>query len=348
MIRLGIVGINYGKLVHLPAFRADARCEVAAFAGSNAERTADAAKAAGVPKSYGNWRALVDDKDIDAISIATMPALQAEIAIAALKAGKPVFAEKPMASTLSDARVMLQAANDSGLPTGLDFNFTEIMAWHRAKSMLDTGAIGRLRHIAVHWHVENYAIQMRMKNWKTLRDDGGGVLGNFISHCFHYLEWFAGPIAGLSARVSGLPGDADLETTVAMAMQFQSGAACSLGMSCASFRGTGHHVEFFGEDGTLMLHNPTADYMRGFALSYAKRPGAMEQIPVDDPADAPHPDGRIAPVSRLATKFFDAIEGGPRTAPGFTEGFRVQRLIDAAKRANADGKWLDFAAENAN
>jgi predicted dehydrogenase len=348
VIRLGIVGINYGRLVHLPAFRTDPRCEVVALAGSDAGRTAEAAKAASVPKSYGNWRALVDDKDIDAITIATMPALQAEIAIEALKRSKPVFAEKPMASTLTDARAMLQAAKESGLPTGIDFNFTEIMVWHRAKAMLDAGAIGRLRHIAVHWHVENYAIQMRMRNWKTVRDDGGGVLGNFISHCFHYLEWFAGPIAGLSARVSGLPGDSDLETTVAMAMQLQSGTACSLSMSCASFRGTGHHIEFFGEDGTLMLHNPTADYMRGFALTYAKRPGAMESIPVDDPADAPHPDGRIAPVSRLAKKFFDAIEGGPQTAPGFAEGYRVQRLIDAAKRAHAQGQWLDFAVENAD
>ena len=347
MIRLGIVGINYGRLVHLPAFRADPRCEVVAVAGSNAERATEAAKAAGVPKGYGNWRDLVEDKDVQAIAIATMPSLQAEIAIAALKAGKPVFAEKPMASTLADARAMLQAASASGLPTGIDFNFTEIMVWHRAKAILDAGAIGRLRHIAVHWHVENYAIQMRMRNWKTVRDDGGGVLGNFISHCFHYLEWFAGPIGGLQARVSGLPGDADLETTVAMALQFQSGAACSLSMSCASFRGTGHHIEFFGEDGTLILHNPTADYMRGFELTYAKRPGAMERIPVNDPVDAPHPDGRIAPVSRLAAKFFDAIEGGKRTAPGFAEAYRVQRLIDAAQRSHRQGQWIDFAAEDA-
>lgn len=347
MIRLGIVGINYGRLVQLPAFRADPRCEVVAMAGSNAERTAEAVKAVGVRKGTGNWRDLVEDEEVDAISIATMPSLQAEIAIAALKAGKPVFAEKPMASTLADARAMLQAAKESGLPTGIDFNFTEIMVWHRAKAMLEAGAIGRLRHVAVHWHVENYAIQMRMKNWKTVRDDGGGVLGNFISHCFHYLEWFAGPIAGMSAHVSGLAGDADLETTVAMAMDFKSGTACSLSMSCASFRGTGHHIEFFGEDGTLLLHNPTADYMRGFELTYAKRPGAMERVPVDDPADAPHPDGRIAPVSRLAKKFFDAIEGGAQTAPGFAEGYRVQRLIDAAKRSHAQGRWIDFAAEDA-
>ena len=51
-------------------------------------------------------------------------------------------------------------------------------------------------------------------------------------------------------------------------------------MSCASYRGGGHRIEFFGEDGTLILHNPAADYMRGFEIQYAKRPGDYESIPV--------------------------------------------------------------------
>jgi predicted dehydrogenase len=347
VIRLGIVGSNYGRTVQLPAFRADARCEVVALAGSNAARTEELARAANVPKAYGDWRALVEDKDVQAVAIATLPSLQAEIAIAALKLGKPVFAEKPMASDLASARAMLAQAQQSALPTGIDFNFPQITAWLRAKAMLDQGAIGRLRHVTVHWHVESRALQLRMRNWKTVGDSGGGVLGNFISHCFHYLEWFVGPIGGLSARVSGLPDDGDLETTVAMALQFRSGPLVSLSMSCASYAGAGHALEFFGEDGTLKLHNPGADYMRGFELTYAKRPGAFERVPVEDLIDAQYPDGRIAPVSRLAKQFFDAIEGGKQTAPGFAEGYRAQRLIDAAQRSHKQGVWIDFAAEDA-
>lgn len=347
MIRVGIIGSNYGRTVLLPAFRADARCDVVALGGSNAARTAELAQAAGVPKAYGDWRALVNDKDVQAVVIATLPSLQAEIAIAALKAGKPVFAEKPMAGDLAAARAMLTAAEQSGLPTGIDFNFTRIMAWMRAKEMLDGACVGALRHVTVHWHVESRAIQMRMRNWKTAGgNDGGGVLGNFISHCFHYLEWFAGPIAGLQARVSGMPDDAELQTTVGMAMQYTSGPSISLSMSCASYAGIGHRIEFFGEDGTLVLHNPTADYMRGFDLSHARRPGALQRVAVDDPADAQYPDGRIAPVSRLANKFFDAIETGKQTAPDFAAGFRVQRLIDAAQRSHRHGQWIDFAAED--
>ena len=120
----------------------------------------------------------------------------------------------------------------------------------------------------------------------------------------------------------------------------------SLSMSCASFNGAGHKIEFFGEDGTLVLHNPSADYMRGFDLMHAKRSAAaIERIPVQDAVDAKYPDGRIAPVSRLAKMFFDAIETGATASPGFAEGYRVQLLIDAARRSHQQGKWIDVAPE---
>src|SRR5512146_374574 len=123
LIRLGIVGSNYGRTVQLAAFRADPRCEVVALAGSDAARTAELARTAGVPKGYGDWRKLVEDKDVQAVAIATMPSLQAQIAIHALELGKPVFAEKPMASDLDGAHAMLRQAQASKLPTMIDFNF---------------------------------------------------------------------------------------------------------------------------------------------------------------------------------------------------------------------------------
>jgi predicted dehydrogenase len=349
VIRLGIVGINYGRNVQLPAFRADPRCQVVALAGSDASRTTELARAAAVAKGYGDWRALVEDADVQAVAIATLPSLQAQVATAALALGKPVFAEKPMASDLNGARAMLRQATLSRRPTMIDFNFHQIMCWQRAKTMIDSGAVGALRHVAVHWHVESRALQLRMRNWKTVGDDGGGVLGNFISHCFHYLEWFCGPIAGLSARLSGVPDEPALETTAALSIAFQAGPLCSLSMSCASFLGSGHRIEFFGEEGTLVLNNPGADYMRGFKLFHAKRPAAaLEQIEVTDPVDAQYPDGRIAPVSRLAKLFLDAVESGGNALPGFAEGYRVQRLIDAARRSHGMGRWIDIVPEDLN
>jgi predicted dehydrogenase len=347
LIRIGIVGCNFGRLVHLPAFRLDPRCEVIALAGRDATRTAELATASNIPLAFGDWQQLVEHPDVDAVAIATAPALQPAIAIRALGLGKPVFAEKPMAADLAGAEAMAQAALASGRPTSVDFGFREILSWRRAKALLDDGAIGRLRHISVNWNVENYGTRMRIKNWKTLGTDGGGALGNFVSHSFHYLEWLCGPMVGMSARLSSLPGEPAMQTNAAVSMAFQSGAEGNLAMSCASYLGSGHRLEFYGEDGTLMLINETTDYMRGFRLSVARRPAdAMAAVEVADPVDLRFPsDGRIAPVSRLASGFLDAIENGQPTGIGFARGLRVQALLDAARRANNLGRWLDIDPE---
>ncbi len=73
--------------------------------------------------------------------------------------------------------------------------------------------------------------------------------------------------------------DPQTETTVAMAMQFKSGPLASLSMSCASYLGAGHRIEFFGEDGTLVLHNPGADYMRGFRVVLRQAPRGLRAHP---------------------------------------------------------------------
>ncbi len=176
---------------------------------------------------------------------------------------------------------MLACAHGSGKPTMIDFNFPELPAWRRAKASLDDGMVGRLRHVVVTWNVENQATRLRTKSWKTRAGGGGGVLGNFVSHCFYYLEWFCGPIVGLGSRIFRLP-DGEFESGVALTLAFASGAAGSLQMSCASFLGSGHRIEFYGEEGTLVLANPTSDYFDGFVLKQARRSDrALQPVAVE-------------------------------------------------------------------
>lgn len=344
LVGIGIIGCNYGRLVQLPAFRLDPRCKVVALAGREAARTAELARSDNVPLAFGGWEQLVEHPDVDAVCIATEPRLQPQIAVRALELSKPVFAEKPMAADFAGARSMVRAAETSGCMTMIDFNFCEIVSWAKAKALLDSGTIGRLRHVDVNWNVENYSTRMRLKNWKACGAEGGGVLGNFVSHCFHYLEWFCGPITGMSARLSGLPDEPATETNASMNIMFRSGAAGNLAVSCASYLGSGHRIEFYGEDGTLMLINETADYMRGFRLTLGRRPEPETSVISGvDEADLRFPsDGRIAPVSRLAGRFLDGIERGTPTTCGFREGLRVQTLLDLARRSNELGRWLEI------
>jgi predicted dehydrogenase len=319
---------------------------VIALAGRDVARTAAIAQASNIPISFGNWMELVEHPDIDAITIAAPPSLQPAIAIRALELGKAVFAEKPIATDPAGAEAMVKAALASGQANMVDYNFSAIPVWQKAKELLDEGAIGRVRHVTVNWNVESYATRMRIKNWKSDPQDGGGALGNFVSHSLHYLEWLCGSVTRLSAHLSHLPDEPAMEAYAAVNMTFQSGAMGSIVMSCASYLGSGHRLELYGEDGTLSLINATQDYMRGFELSLARRPLALARIEVDDPLDRSLPDdGRIAPVSRLARRFLDSIKSGQQATPGFAEGLRVQVLIDAARRANNVGNWVDIKNE---
>ncbi len=160
----------------------------------------------------------------------------------------------------------------------------------------------------------------------------------------------AGPIVGLTGRLFQLPGsDPAYESGVALALAFASGAGGSLQMSAASFLGSGHRIEFYGEDGTLTLANPTADYFRGFELRHARRgEDALKPVTIEQPAGNGTTDERVVPVSRLVRRFLDACERGGDPSPGFVHGFRAQVLLDAARRSHASGRWIDTAPEAAD
>src|SRR5207248_10386067 len=98
MIGVGIVGCNYGRRVLIPAFRDDPRCEVIALAGTDAERTAEFARAANVACGLGNWRAFVEQVDVAGVAIAVPAGLQPAIAQYARGLGEPGFRGKPLAA----------------------------------------------------------------------------------------------------------------------------------------------------------------------------------------------------------------------------------------------------------
>jgi len=341
VIGVGIVGCNYGRTVLVPAFRTDPRCDVVALAGTDAERTANLARAVNVARGFGDWRALVEDPTVAVVAVAVPPHLQPAVAHRALQLGKAVFLEKPLAADLPGAQMILDWGLKSGRPIAVDFNFPELPTWRRAKAILESGVIGRVHNVVVTWNFENRATRLRLENWKTRGDGGGGLLGNFVSHSFYNLEWLCGPIRGISARVFGLP-DGKIDAAATLALAFASGTAGTLQVSCASYLGSGHRIELYGEDGTLILSNPSLDYFSGFELRVACRgEDTLTSVPTDQAPENAYSDSRIAPVSRLLQRFLDACENGSVPCPGVVEGYRVQCLLDAARRAHMTGRWID-------
>ena len=273
-LRIGVIGIGFGQNVLVPAFAAEPHCKVAGICAGDFERARRVADRLDLPKAYGSWEDLVADHDIDAVAIAAPPAIQPAIALAAFSNGKHVFCEKPLAASLEDGSNMLAAARLSGTAHMVDFEFPEVPAWRQAKHILDSGQLGQLTHVVVSWQVETYAARMGLRTWKTDAGLGGGVLNSFISHSFHYLEWLIGPIRCLGARLFPPTGTSTAGTGDSLAvlwLEHQNGVPSSLCVSNSAFLGTGHRIEIYGRQGSIVLDNPSKDYVNGFVLRHGTR-----------------------------------------------------------------------------
>ena len=112
-LRIGVIGLGWFGEIHCDAIIGIPNLELAALCTRTESRLGDLASKFGVKKTYTDYRALLADKDIDAVSIVTMWDQHTGITVAALKAGKHVFLEKPMASTVADCRTIIAAANDA-------------------------------------------------------------------------------------------------------------------------------------------------------------------------------------------------------------------------------------------
>jgi predicted dehydrogenase len=340
-VRVAIIGAGFGRQGHVPAFQSVPGCEVRALCAIPLEKALEAAQGSGIPKATDDWHELVGDQDIDALTLAVPPSLQAEIAITAASAGKHVFCEKPLALNVSQAQTILSAVRQAKVVHAMDFLFPEIGAWQKAKELLQTSAIGRIRHAALTWRVETYAYRAHADNWKTHAAEGGGTLNNFASHTFYYLEWLLGRIDKLTARLT--PDSAEVEARVDAWMQFAGGFSGSASVAADAFLGLGHRLEVYGESGTIVLDNPTSDYGRGFQLSLGTR--TAPQLAVLETTDPhKHADGRVYPVSRIAARFVEAIRSGQTVSPNLEDGLRVQALLDALRIANRTGSWQTVAA----
>jgi predicted dehydrogenase len=349
-LRVAVIGLGFGQHVHVPAFRADSRCEVTTLCASTEHKSLEVARLLDVPHASGDWRDVVADPEIDALSIAVPPSLQPAIALEALRHGKAVFCEKPLAAHVHEALAVKRAAGQN-LPNMVNFEICECDAWDAFRKALLPGPLGGADSIDVDWRVRTFANQHRLKNWKSRADDGGGALQAFVAHTFYLLELLKGPISRLRATLNKADNDPrDGETEVVLEIKFLQGGDAKVHVATDAPAPHRHQIDVFNATRRLRLLNVALDYISGFRLYESSVPGT-ELKPVWPNENASHPDqfnattsahdGRITATARLVRKFVDWALGGPPARPNFADGYRVQYLIDVARRSNAEGRWTD-------
>jgi predicted dehydrogenase len=332
--RVAIAGLGFGAEVHVPGFRSLADVEVVAIAGVSAEKAQRVAHAMGIPAGVGGYENLLNFK-LDAVSIALPPKQNAAAAEFFLSQGIPVLCEKPMAGDVASARRLVQLSRQ--ITHAIDFQFAELPVFYAARSAIQSGRIGHVRHIQTTWLVESYANRYQTQTWKRDPLGAGGVLSLFASHTLYLVGWLVSSISTVSARLSAKgemwrdESNISPDTCQCWA-ELEDGATFSLMVSNAAPELYTHRWEIIGDSGSIVLENKSKDYMSGFALTIFDRHGSHR---IDSGLVNHHEDGRIYAFAALASRFTNSVKAKVQTHPSFIDGYRVQCEINAIFDSNS-------------
>jgi UDP-N-acetyl-2-amino-2-deoxyglucuronate dehydrogenase len=220
-----IIGCGTIFDVHAAAVQQLPEAQLAAVVDINETRAVEAAQRYDC-RSYTDYRQMLQDRQIQVVHICTPHYLHAEMAIAALRSGKHVLVEKPLAITLADADVLIGVARETGKKLGVCFQNRYNSTAVRLKSILDSGQAGKVVHAkaALKWHRD--ADYYRKSGWRgTWATEGGGVLINQAIHTLDLLQWFLGEITSVSGNVATncLQNIIEVEDTAEAVFTFQNG-----------------------------------------------------------------------------------------------------------------------------
>src|SRR3989344_231051 len=352
MIRIGIIGTGFGAKVHMPGFQAIKGARVLGIASSKPEKTSQIAQKNNIELAFKTWQELVSSSKIDAVSIAAPPHLHLKIAMAAIKNGKHILCEKPLAMNATEARQMAKKAAESGLVHMTNFEFKNIPHWLLMKDLLQKNRLGRIRQINIDWITGGRSDPALPFLWQNESRFGGGILFAYGSHMIDYVEWFFGPIEKVFGKLSILKNKVGgkkptAEDTCNIIMELKNGTLVNLVTSNVLINGCGHRMEVYGEKGSLKLENKNLkDTVYGFELQEwldKDRVGKKLSLPAKYPKfKENYSDGRLEAFIKIANQFIKAIKTKTPASPSFEEGLRAQVIMDAIKKSDKFQKWVEI------
>ena len=347
---IALVGTGFGQKVHLPAIRDTANGEVVAVYHRDLSQAKAIAAQHNIPHASDSLDQLLGRSDIQGVSLSTPPFLHYEMARKILNAKKHLFLEKPITLDSNEARALQTLAEHQGLTLAVNFEFRFVPAWMQLKHLLAQNYVGQPRLIKVDWLVPGRADPQRAWSWHCADTLGGGSLGALGSHSFDYIAWLFGPIKQVQAKLlttiaerpdpdTNRPRAVDADDTCTLMLELKSGTVCQVSISATTYAGRGHWVEVYGDRGTLVLGSDhPKDYVHGFELRGSQYGRELTALPINPGFEfaKTHPDGRIAPVTRVFEAWIDAAQNQTPLIPGINEGVYSQILMDAARQSHQD------------
>lgn len=371
-VRIGLIGSGYIGRAHAIAFAQApsvfplkgrlVREMVAEITPELARQKADEL---GFHRSTGDWRRLVADPDIDVVDICSPNYLHKEMALEALRHGKHVYSEKPLALNASDAKEMAIAASVAGVKTLVGFNYMKNPTASLAREIIASGEIGEVVHF-YGTHNEDYMADPQAPiHWHCLKASAGlGALGDLGAHIVNMAHFLVGDIeqvcGDLQTVITHRPEVAGSEAMVAVEnedqahamLRFTCGARGVIETSrIACGRKMGLSYVVTGTKGSLAF---TQERMAELKLYRHDEPAARQGFKTIllGPAHtdyapfcggAGHGIGFNDQKTVEVRDLIDAIATGGPLWPDFEEGWRVSQVLDAIALSHAKGRWVAVA-----
>nr|WP_093837305.1 Gfo/Idh/MocA family oxidoreductase [Streptomyces aidingensis] len=320
-----------------------------------------------------DWRALIAREDVGLVDICTPGDTHAEIAIAALEAGKHVLCEKPLANTVAEAEAMAEAAARArarGVRSMVGFTYRRVPAIALARRLVAEGRLGRLRHVRAQYLQDWLADPAVPMSWRLDKEQAGsGALGDIGAHIVDLTQYLTGePLTGVSALTDTFVGERPLpdgtgtgtvtvDDAAVFLGRFGSGALATYEATrYASGRKNAIRIELNGSDGSLAFDFEDMNvlhYYDGRAETSEPATRGFTRILVTEP-DHPYlapwwPPGHLLGYehgfAHQAADLLTAIAEGTDPAPSFADGLHIQRVLDAVLSSAAHGSaWTEVPA----
>lgn len=328
MISVAILGGGIGAQ-HLDAYRTLPEFEVRMIVDQDAARL-DALATGGIARASDIATALASD--VDLIDICLPPHLHAPIAIDALKAGKHVICEKPLATSMQQIAALGKAAKAANREVFPVFQYRFGPGFERLQALRSAGLAGapRMAALETHWNrgADYYAVPWR-GTWAG--EQGGAVLGHAI-HAHDLLSHFFAPITGVTARLSTLVNPIETEDTAALIFDLDGGGLATSSITLGAARDE-TRLRFVYE--TLTVTSDTVPYAPGegnwqFTARDPAQQAAVDAIIAETPARASGFAGFLSEVAR-------ALAGTQHRAVTFDEGAASIALVTAIYQAHRTG-----------
>lgn len=255
MINWGIIGCgNVTEVKSGPAFNKVPDSKLVAVMRRNAELAGDYAKRHKVPRFYSDASELINDKEVDAVYIATPPGSHAKYAIEAIKAGKPVYIEKPMAANYKECTEINNAAEKYRVPVFVAYYRRSLPGFLLVRELIESGTIGNVKLIQIQlFKAPSDAERSGELSWRVDPEiAGGGHFFDLASHQLDYLDYLFGPVRQIKSIVLNQSGLYKAEDFVTSEFVFDKNIV-GTGTWCFNLSSESNRdiIEITGDKGTI-------------------------------------------------------------------------------------------------